>query len=100
MEIWEFINNGGGWIHPIHLHITDFKILSRNGRLPHPWERGWKEAVFLDGNEIARVLIEFPRVPIEGGLPGPFSRGFAYHCHVTEHEDHDMMLQFAVADGA
>lgn len=100
VEIWEFVNTGGGWVHPIHLHMTDFKILSRNGRLPHPWERGWKETVFLDSNESARVLIKFPKVPVESGLPGPFSRRFAYHCHVVEHEDHDMMLQIAIREKA
>jgi len=96
VEVWEFVNKSGGWIHPIHLHMANFRILSRDGKAPRPWERGWKETVFLDGNETARVLIKFPRVPVESGLPGPFSRRFAYHCHVTEHEDHDMMLQFEV----
>src|SRR3712207_7218494 len=51
VEIWEFVNNGGGWVHPIHSHLTDFKVLSRNGRPPHPWERGWKETVFLRSEE-------------------------------------------------
>jgi spore coat protein A len=94
VEIWEFVNNGGGWVHPIHLHMANFKILSRNGRAPRPWERGWKETVFLDGNETARVLIKFPEVPVEG--TGEYTRRYAYHCHLVEHEDHDMMLQFEV----
>ena len=94
VEIWEFVNNGGGWVHPIHTHLTDFKILSRNGRAPHPWERGWKETVFLDGNDVVRVLIRWPEVPVEG--TGEFTRRYAYHCHLVEHEDHDMMLQFEV----
>lgn len=94
MEIWEFVNNGGGWVHPIHTHLTDFKILSRNGRAPHPCERGWKETVFLDGNDVVRVLVRWPEVPVEGA--GEFTRRYAYHCHLVEYEDHDMMLQFEV----
>ena len=97
VEIWEFKNNGGGWIHPIHIHFTDFKIIDRDGKPPRPWERDiWKETVFLDGNESARVLIKWPKVPVQSGVPGPFSRRYAFHCHVVEHEDHDMMLQFQV----
>ncbi len=95
-EIWEFVNNGGGWVHPIHLHLANFQILDRNGRTPPPWERGvWKETVFLDGGDTVRVLIKFPTVP-RGPHPGDFVDRYAFHCHLIEHEDHDMMLQFAM----
>ncbi|QIN80167.1 multicopper oxidase domain-containing protein [Rubrobacter marinus] len=99
VEVWEFVNNGGGWIHPIHPHLVNFKILTRNGRPPHPWESGYKETVFLDGNDRVRVLIKFPKVPIEG-TPGPYARKFPIHCHHIEHEDHDMMAQFEVSGAA
>ncbi len=96
-EIWEFVNNGGGWIHPIHLHLANFKVLDRNGRTPPPWERDiWKETVFLDGGDAVRVLVRFPTVP-RGPRPGPFVDTYAFHCHLIEHEDHDMMLQFQMA---
>ncbi len=98
VEIWEFINNGGGWIHPIHPHLINFRILDRNGRDPHPWERGFKETVFLDGGEKVRVLMKFPRVPVETN--GPFARKYPIHCHHLEHEDHDMMAQFEVVSRA
>ncbi len=94
-EIWEFINNGGGWIHPIHVHLINFKILSRNGRPPNADERGWKDTVFLGPNDTARVLMKWPKVPI-GPNPGEFVRRYPMHCHVIEHEDHDMMAQFEV----
>jgi spore coat protein A, manganese oxidase len=98
-EIWEFVNNGGGWIHPIHLHLSNFKVLDRNGRTPPPWERDiWKETVFLDGGDAVRVLVRFPTVP-RGPVPGDFVDTYAFHCHLIEHEDHDMMLQFRV-DGS
>jgi len=95
-EIWEFVNNGGGWIHPIHIHLANFKILDRNGRTPPPWERDiWKETVFLDGGDVVRALVHFPKVP-RGPRPGDFVNTYAFHCHLIEHEDHDMMLQFRV----
>lgn len=98
-EIWEFENNGGGWIHPIHLHLINFKILSRNGKPPNADERGWKDTVFLGPNDTARVLLKWPEVPI-GPNPGDFVRRYPFHCHVTEHEDHDMMLQYEVREKA
>lgn len=99
-EVWEFINNGGGWIHPIHLHLANFKILDRNGGLPRPWERDiWKETVFLDGGDSVRVLVRFPKIPRESN-PGRFVDTYAFHCHLIEHEDHDMMLQFRVEQAA
>lgn len=95
VEIWELVNGSGGWIHPIHLHLVNFKILDRDGRPPPPFERGWKETIFLSANESARVLIKWPKVPV-GPEPGEFVRRYPFHCHLIEHEDHDMMLQFRV----
>jgi spore coat protein A, manganese oxidase len=34
VQIWEIENSSGGWFHPTHIHLVDFKILSRNGRAP------------------------------------------------------------------
>ena len=31
-EIWELENSSGGWFHPLHIHLIDFRILTRNGR--------------------------------------------------------------------
>ena len=44
IEIWELRNKSGGWFHPVHIHMIDFKILDRNGRPPRPYERGPKDA--------------------------------------------------------
>ena len=32
VEIWELENKSGGWFHPVHIHLVDFKILDRNGK--------------------------------------------------------------------
>lgn len=94
-EIWEFENGGGGWAHPVHVHLLNFKILDRNGQPPLVHEQGWKETVILNEGDTARVLMKWPKVPV-GPKPGPYVRRYPFHCHNVEHEDHDMMLQFEV----
>ena len=89
VEIWEFKNLSGGWFHPVHVHLVDFKVLDRNGRPPSPHEMGPKDVVYVGENETVRVITKF-----EG-------RGrYMIHCHNLIHEDHDMMGQFEVVDPA
>jgi FtsP/CotA-like multicopper oxidase with cupredoxin domain len=50
IEVWEFENGSGGWSHPVHTHLVDFKVLSRNGRPPFAYEKGPKDVVYLGPN--------------------------------------------------
>ena len=87
VEIWELENSSGGWFHPVHIHLTDFKVLDRNGRAPFAHELGPKDVVYVGEGEKVRVIMKW-----EG-------RGkYMMHCHNLVHEDHDMMAQFEVAD--
>jgi FtsP/CotA-like multicopper oxidase with cupredoxin domain len=86
VEIWEFENNSGGWFHPVHVHLVDFQILSRNGKAPFDYERGPKDVVYVGEGETVRVLMKF----------GPHRGRYMIHCHNLPHEDHDMMSQFSV----
>jgi spore coat protein A len=86
VEIWEFKNDSGGWHHPVHVHLIDFKILSRNGRAPFGYEVGPKDVVYLGEGETVRVLARF-----DEGVGK-----YMMHCHNLVHEDHDMMTQFEV----
>ena len=86
VEIWELENKSGGWFHPVHIHLMDFKILSRNGGPPHPYERGPKDVVYVGENETVRVIAKF----------GPKKGKYMMHCHNLVHEDHDMMTHFDV----
>lgn len=88
LEIWELENSSGGWHHPVHLHLVDFRVLDRNGRTPFAYERGPKDVVYVGENEIVRVLVRFE------GQVGKYM----VHCHFLAHEDHDMMTQFEVID--
>jgi FtsP/CotA-like multicopper oxidase with cupredoxin domain len=92
VEVWELQNDSGGWHHPLHIHLVDFRILSReidrNGVLlaPKPQELGPKDVVYLGENERVRVIMQF----------GPHPGRYMIHCHNLVHEDHDMMGQFWV----
>ena len=87
VEIWELVNKSGGWQHPFHIHLVDFRILDRDGRAPFAFERGPKDVAYLGEGETVRVLIKF-----EG------TGKYMMHCHNLVHEDHDMMVQYNVVD--
>jgi spore coat protein A len=89
VEIWELVNRGGGWFHPVHIHLVDGKQLDRNGQPPFPHERGAKDVHYLGENETVRVIMRFT----------PQLGRYMIHCHNLAHEDHDMMGQFEVGSG-
>lgn len=95
-EIWTLVNESGGWLHPIHIHLLNFQVLDRNGKPPLPQESGWKETVKLGPNETVRVIMSWPPIPDNGGVVGRFRDAYVFHCHNIEHEDHDMMMQIKV----
>ncbi|MGK7908011.1 MAG: multicopper oxidase family protein [Synechococcus sp.] len=98
-EIWELQNAGGGWIHPVHIHLADFQILDRNGLPPLPYETGWKDVFLVGEFETVRVMARLgvPRGKLSEEDPGDEIQGiYMMHCHNLVHEDHDMMTQFKV----
>jgi FtsP/CotA-like multicopper oxidase with cupredoxin domain len=98
VQDWTIENRtGGGWFHPLHIHLVDFQILSRNGRPPFDYERGPKDVVYVGEDETVRVRMKFTLQ--DGGGSSVNSGGrYMVHCHNLPHEDHDMMHQFAVGD--
>ena len=85
VEIWELENKSGGWFHPMHIHLVDFKLLDRNGKPRAPYEAGPKDVAYVGENEKVRVLARFTG-----------AGKYMFHCHNVIHEDHDMMVQFRV----
>ncbi|WP_328589510.1 multicopper oxidase family protein [Priestia abyssalis] len=118
IEIWELANpvfnpNSPLGIppnisHPIHLHLVQFQILDRrefnvnnfNADLwiekgegieykpldpitkgLDPSERGWKDTVRVEPGKVTRIIAHFKN----------FTGEYVWHCHILEHEDHDMM---------
>ncbi len=85
-EIWT-LSSGGGWVHPMHIHLSEFFILSRNGKPPPVLERGRKDVFRVGAGEGSiDILVRFT------GYTGRY----VFHCHNIEHEDMRMMAQFEV----
>lgn len=97
IEIWEFVNPGSGWFHPIHVHLIDMQMLDRNGMPVRPYEQGWKDVFHLGEFEKVRVIGEFG--PRDQEYKKRFIHGkFMMHCHNLVHEDHAMMTVFEVGE--
>ena len=104
-EIWRVINTTPD-AHPVHLHLVQFQILDRQRfdtktyvpgrpetlkptgrrRLAELNERGPKDTAIMYPGEITRVIAHFD-------MPGLY----VWHCHILEHEDHEMMRPYRIA---
>ena len=87
-ERWTISGEGDMMLHPFHIHGTQFRILSENGKPPAAHRAGWKDTVRVEG-AVSEVLVKFDHQA---------SKDHAYmaHCHLLEHEDTGMMLGFTV----
>ena len=109
--------------HPIHFHLVNVQILSRqafqvgqyNGTPkfvgapipPDANELGWKETVRFNPGECTTVVMQF-KLPVVRDWRNPGStinvpasprtggHEYVYHCHILEHEEHDMMRPLIV----
>ena len=114
IEVWQIANLSGD-THPIHFHLVNVQIISRqafalssyNGTPnlrgapvpPLPSERGWKETVRMNPGEVTTVIMQFklPSVPFTvPGSPRTGGNEYVWHCHILEHEEHDMMRPLIV----
>jgi FtsP/CotA-like multicopper oxidase with cupredoxin domain len=95
-HIWEFRNEpnpmGMAMAHPIHVHGTQFRVLSRSGAAGNALAEGISDTratdtVLVLPGETVRVQITFSAYP---GL-------YLYHCHILEHEDMGMMRNFRIS---
>ncbi|KAJ0283048.1 hypothetical protein CBS470a_007522 [Colletotrichum nupharicola] len=89
IEVWELENSSGGWSHPIHIHLVDFRVIKRvNGRgavMPYEFQ-GLKDVVWLGPGETVTVEAHY----------APWPGVYMFHCHNLIHEDHEMMAAFNV----
>jgi spore coat protein A len=113
-EVWQMYNNTAD-THPIHLHQTSFRVLTRNAfttRLVNlgvnpvtgvtNWAMGtvnsrtrpalaignevaWKDTIQISPGEVITLQAKFDI----GGR-------YVWHCHILSHEEHDMMRFFQV----
>jgi spore coat protein A len=89
-EIWEMYNFTED-AHPIHIHEVTFDVVdrevfgTREVRGPEVWETGRKDTVVAYPGEITRVKAKYDR-----------AGRFVWHCHIVEHEDHEMMRPYII----
>ena len=117
-EVWQIANLSAD-THPVHFHLVNVQILYRQAIKmkgfvgtftvnpqgqpipPDLNELGYKETVRMNPGEITTVIMRFD---LPAGLPfatppSPRTGGHEYvwHCHILEHEEHDMMRPLVVA---
>ena len=88
VEEWKLVNLDdaeSGNIHPFHIHVNDFQVMSVNGKPYHA--RGLQDTVILPtgGGEVV------VRIPFKD-----FVGKSVYHCHMMFHGDFGMMGTFEV----
>ncbi|HEV3456802.1 MAG TPA: multicopper oxidase domain-containing protein [Thermoanaerobaculia bacterium] len=82
VENWILTNATGDWTHPVHIHLEEHQILSRNRQPPPlPIERSRKDVTQLHPNERALLFFRFR----------DWLGKYPIHCHNVVHEDHAMM---------
>jgi len=87
-ERWVISGEGDMMLHPFHIHGTQFRILSENGKPPAAHRSGWKDMVNVEGAR-SEVLVKFNH-------HAPKESAYMAHCHLLEHEDTGMMVGFTV----
>jgi spore coat protein A len=115
IEVWQIMNLTGD-THPIHFHLVNVQLIQRqpfNGN-PSSWsysgpptppdadEIGWKDTVRMNPGEITTVIMQFnlPDLPTQemrsAVSPRTGGHEYVWHCHILEHEEHDMMRPLIV----
>jgi spore coat protein A len=121
VQRWRIFNLTGD-THPMHFHLVNVVIRKREqwafdatgapllplqvipgtARPPDPNEQGWKETVRMNPGEVVTVDMKFdmpsgappsPRLQASYGINGA---EYVWHCHILEHEEHDMMHALVV----
>lgn len=112
IEIWRIFNLTGD-THPVHFHLFNVSVLGRATfdttvpnfnalgllRPPDANESGWKETVRMNPGEMTAVIakIDLPKVPFQvPSSPRTGGHEYVWHCHILEHEEHDMMRPLVV----
>jgi FtsP/CotA-like multicopper oxidase with cupredoxin domain len=92
-NLWEIRNGGGGWVHPIHLHMEEHRVVMRENKdvtarpdPGHPDDIAREDLVALDPGESTVIYRGFR------SFVGPY----VAHCHNLLHEDHAMMFGWTI----
>jgi len=92
IEHWTYVNGGGGWDHPIHLHFEEGVTINR-GTDPIPaTERLVRKDVWRlrsTGQRTVTFQIQF----------GEYGGSYVNHCHNTVHEDFALLMRIQLLTG-
>ena len=116
-EVWEIYNTTAD-VHPMHFHLVNVQLINRQpfqvnslGKTQggvnftgpavpaEPNETGWKETVMMFPGTVTRIIMRFdlPAVPFTVPTsPRTGGNEYVWHCHILEHEEHDMMRPLIV----
>ena len=121
-EVWQIVNTADA--HPMHFHLVNVQVLQRqpynsfgptSGAAmpnysgpavgPDPTELGWKEVRKMYPGTVTTVIMRFDLPADPAGVTVPNSlnpylgvagKEYVWHCHILEHEEHDMMRPLVV----
>ena len=120
-EVWEIFNNTGD-VHPMHFHLVNVQVINRQlfdvanlnfgtflapPEAPEHNEQGWKETVPMYPGTVTRCMMKFDltntaittatgKVVVTPPSPRTGGMEYVWHCHILEHEEHDMMHALVV----
>lgn len=72
--------------HNFHMHLVQFRVLSRDGGAPDPDDLGRKDTVSLPPRRTVQLQVTF----------GEYTGRYVYHCHFLEHSTIGMMGQMEI----
>jgi len=90
VEHWTYVNGGGGWDHPIHLHFEEGVTINRgNNPIPATEKLVRKDVWHLNSSGQVTFQIQF----------GEFGGSYVNHCHNTVHEDFALLMRIQLLTG-
>ena len=90
VEHWTYVNGGGGWDHPIHLHFEEGITMNRGGAsFPKTENLVRKDVWRLRPAGTVQFQIQF----------GEYGGSYVNHCHNTVHEDFAMLMRIQLLGG-
>jgi FtsP/CotA-like multicopper oxidase with cupredoxin domain len=90
IEHWTYVNGGGGWDHPIHLHFEEGITIDRgNDPIPATERLVRKDVWRLRPSGQVTFQIQF----------GEYGGSYVNHCHNTVHEDFALLMRIQLLNG-
>ena len=102
-EVWHVKNGGGGWVHPMHFHQEEHRIIEKNGvRFRSVTPSGPDDAFAKEdtislgpGDEVV-IYRNFRDFPSAKMAAVGYTAKYVAHCHNLAHEDHNMMFGWEI----